>query len=103
MSDDRALIGVALLFGISLLVRVLPAFAPFNFSAATRHQIKTHLPVAVFVNLMIYCIHQEITQAALPALIAIAALFAVFKRLGLLWSIAVGTALYLVLRAYWVV
>lgn len=100
VNEERALIGAALLFGISLLVRILPAFVPFNFSATTQHRIKTHLPVAVFVNLMIYCIHQEITQATLSALIAIAVLFVAFKRLGLLWSIGVGTGVYLVLGRY---
>ncbi len=100
MNDYRVVIGIALLFGISLIVRVLPAFASFDFSAKTQHNLKTILPIAVFVNLMIYCITQEITHDPYPAVISIAVLVLIFKRMGLLWSIVIGTGLYVSLGYY---
>ena len=94
MNDHRVVIGIAILFGISLAVRVLPAFISFNFSGKTQHNLKTILPIAVFINLMVYCISQEIAHDLYPAIISIAALVLVFKSLGLLWSIVLGTILY---------
>lgn len=95
--DERVVIGVALLFGISCIVRIAPAFVPFNFSARTQSNIKNILPVAIFVNLMVYCAVQEITHDALPAGAALVVLLALFKPLGLLLSIAAATAVYVVL------
>ncbi len=93
--DERAVIGIALLFGISLVVRIVPAFLPVNFSETTQYRIKTNLPVAVFINLLVYCAYQEITYDPLPAMLSLAALVLLYKPLGLLWSIALGTALYI--------
>ena len=95
--DERVIVGVALLFGVSVIVRILPAFVPFNFSARTQGHIKNILPVAIFINLMVYCATLEITHAAVPAAIAIAALLALFKPLGLLLSIAAAIAVYVLL------
>lgn len=97
MDESRVVIGIALLFGISVIVRILPAFVPFNFSERTRGNIKNILPVAIFVNLMVYCATQEIAHDAVPAVTALAALLALFKPLGLLLSIAAATALYVLL------
>ncbi|WP_423906587.1 AzlD domain-containing protein [Candidatus Spongiihabitans sp.] len=94
MNESRVVIGIVILFGISFIVRVLPAFVSFDFSDKTQNNIKTILPIAVFVNLMIYCINQEITHDLYPAIISIAALVLIFKPLGLLWSIVIGTVLY---------
>lgn len=95
--DERVIIGIALLFGVSCIVRIVPAFAPFNFSARTQGNIKNILPVAIFVNLMVYCAVQEITVDAIPAIIALVALLALFKPLGLLLSIIAATAVYVLL------
>ena len=95
--DERVIIGVALLFGVSVIVRILPAFVPFNFSARTQSNIKNILPVAIFVNLMVYCATQEIVQDAVPAVTALAVLLALFKPMGLLLSIIAATALYVLL------
>ncbi len=100
MFESRIAIGIGILFGISLLVRVLPAFVSFNFSDTTKNNIKTCLPVAVFINLLVYCANQEITHDFYPAIISIAVLVLVSRLLGLLWSIAVGTALYVSLSHY---
>jgi len=95
--DERVIIGVALLFGVSVIVRIVPAFVPFRFSARTQYNIKNILPVAIFVNLMVYCATSEIANDAVPAVAALAALLALFKPLGLLLSIVAATAVYVVL------
>lgn len=92
--DERVVTGIALLFGVSCIVRIVPAFVPFNFSARTQHNIKNILPVAIFVNLMVYCAVQEITLDAFPAVAALVVLLALFKPLGLLLSIIAATAVY---------
>ena len=100
MDENRAIIGVAMLFGISILVRVMPAFIAFPFSERTRRHIETHLPVAVFVNLIIYCIYQETTAAFFPAIISIAAVFIFYKLLGLLGGVVAASILFTALGFY---
>lgn len=100
MDESRVVIGTALLFGVSVMVRILPAFVPFNFSERAQSGIRNILPVAIFVNLMVYCATQEITHDALPAVTALAVLLALFKPLGLLLSIAAATALYVLLGRF---
>jgi len=95
--DERVIIGVALLFGVSCIVRIVPAFVPFNFSARTQSDIKNILPVAIFVNLMVYCATQEIAHDAVPSVAALAVLLILFKPLGLLLSIIAATAVYVLL------
>jgi len=95
--DERVIIGAALLFGVSVIVRIVPAFVPLNFSARTQSDIKNILPVAIFVNLRVYCATQEIAHDAVPAVAALAALLILFKPLGLLLSIIAATAVYVLL------
>lgn len=100
MDESRVVIGIALLFGISVMVRILPAFVPFNFSERTQSNIKNILPVAIFVNLMVYCTTLEIIHDAFPAAIAIVVLLALFKPLGLLLSIIAATVVYVLLAQF---
>ncbi|HEX2581658.1 MAG TPA: hypothetical protein VHL08_06755 [Dongiaceae bacterium] len=98
MFSDSALIGTGVLFAVSMLVRIIPTFIPLPFSPAALDRIERLLPIAVFVNLGIYCLSSELHNHLFPAMIGFLTL-AVFigglRRLGLVLILIVATGTYL--------
>ena len=93
------LTGMILLGLVSVLVRVLPAYLPLPTSPATRRRIEVVLPVAVFVNLAVYCAAGEIGTEAWPAIAGFAALAALFplrRRLPFIVLVLIPSGVYVV-------
>jgi branched-subunit amino acid transport protein AzlD len=63
----QAYTGILILFVVSLLVRVLPAVTQLPFSKEGTNKIKRFLPVAVFVNLAVYCFSSEFQKYPVAA------------------------------------
>ena len=89
-------LAIAALCATSLLVRVLPVFVRPRLNAAARNLVERVLPLAVFINFVIYIAWVEIHTAPVPALISIAAvtLTAFFTRLGLVTITCAATLVY---------
>lgn len=100
--NDVVIGGVALLFAVSCVVRILPSVIGIALSARQREKIQSILPVAVFVNLLVYCVVSESTEHRVASLasFAVAALVCILtiRRPNLLLTVASASALYLVLR-----
>lgn len=96
-----ALTGVAILFAVSLLVRIIPSFVRVSFSDQTRDNIRTVLPVAVFINLIAYCTANEIGGNAAAAAASFGLLFALMigvKRVGLLGTVGLASLVFVLLK-----
>lgn len=96
-----ALVGVAVLFGVSLLVRIIPSFIRVTFSENTRDNIRSILPVAVFINLIAYCTANEIGGDATAAAVSFALLFILLigaKRMGLLATVGLASVAFVLLK-----
>lgn len=90
----NALAGAAVLFGVSLIVRIVPSFLRLTFSESTQDNIRSILPVAVFINLIAYCMASEASGHAAAAAAGFALLFALLlgaKRLGLLGVVGLAS------------
>ena len=97
----NAITGIVLLFGISLLVRIIPAFLRLPVSAETKENIKSTLPVAVFINLLVYCMAGEIGGARAPASLSFLLLFGLLsvpKRAGLLTAVGAASICFVLLK-----
>ncbi|ATB40265.1 hypothetical protein CYFUS_005713 [Cystobacter fuscus] len=98
-----AWIGITLLLGVSLVVRVFPALLRPPLSQATLEQIETILPIAVLINLAIFSASSEIAAAPGPALLGLGILgvltFAARTVPILVTLIASTTAFLLLLTA----
>ena len=96
-----ALIGVAVLFGVSLLVRIIPSFMRVDFSDDTRENIRTVLPVAVFINHIAYCMASEVAGNTVAAAAGFALLFALMigvKRAGLLGAVGLASLAFVLMK-----
>lgn len=96
-----ALLGVAVLFGVSLLVRIIPSFVRVTFSDDTRENVRAVLPVAVFINLIAYCMASEAGPNPAAAAAGFALLFALLtgaKRLGLLATVGLASAAFVLMK-----
>lgn len=96
-----ALVGVAILFGVSLLVRIIPSFIRVSFSENTRENIRSILPVAVFINLIAYCTANEIGGNVTAAAASFTLLFALLigaKRIGLLATVGLASSVFVLLK-----
>lgn len=100
---DTVVIGIAILLAVSLLVRVAPAFVPLPMSERMAERIETVLPVAVFINLAAYCAVSEIGEqpwAGSIAVLSLAALFPLVRRIGLIAIVVIATVIYLAARGF---
>ena len=96
-----ALMGVAVLFGVSLIVRIIPSFLRVTFSQSTQENIRSILPVAVFINLIAYCMASEVGGHMTAAAASFALLFALLiagKRIGLLGAVGVASVAFVLLK-----
>ena len=71
MNIELVYIGIALLFAVSVVVRIIPSIISLNLPVKTKESIKSVLPTAVFINLAVYCAVQEIEKSLLPSIVAI--------------------------------
>jgi branched-subunit amino acid transport protein AzlD len=99
MNKD-ALIGTALLFAVSVVVRIVPTFASIQLSERRSEEIKNILPIAVLINLMLYCVISESHHHRLAAAISfiILTFLIMLGRINLLLLVTLATATYLVTR-----
>jgi hypothetical protein len=95
-----AVIGAALLFAVSIVVRIVPAFVKVNLSEQRSEEIRTLLPVAVLINLMAYCVVSESHQNLTAALVGFGtlAVLILIQRVNLLLMIVLASAAYLAAR-----
>ncbi|MCW5283493.1 hypothetical protein D8B29_02420 [Verminephrobacter eiseniae] len=98
--NQEALIGAALLFLISIAVRIVPAFTRIRLSEQRSEEIKTILPIAVLINLMLYCVVSEASHHQSAALIGfgVLAVLVLLRRVNLLLMVALASAAYLFVR-----
>lgn len=94
------LIGGAILLFVSVFVRIVPAFIRIEVSERTSRNLTDILPVAVFVNLAVYCVVSEVGQDAAAGAIgfALVSWLILIKRYNLLLGIAVASLCYMAVR-----
>jgi hypothetical protein len=100
---ETVLYGIGLLLAVSVLVRVVPAFVPLPVSEGMAERIESILPVAVFINLAMYCAVSEISASWIPGLagmLALVLLLPLIHRIGLIVVVVAASAVYLVAREY---
>ncbi|KYF55331.1 hypothetical protein BE08_13300 [Sorangium cellulosum] len=96
--SESAAIGIAVLFAVSLLVRVAPSLIRPPLRADLMARVEAVVPVAVLLNLAAFCAFSEIKGRALPASAGLAALLALLlvrPRLPLVLLIALASAAYI--------
>jgi len=94
---NDALWGTLLLFGISLLVRILPSVVRLPLNDERQQNFRHLLPIAVFVNLVAYCFSSEAKAHPAEAVTAMTVLFLLLTflpRVGVLLSVALSSAVY---------
>jgi branched-subunit amino acid transport protein AzlD len=94
------LIGSLILLLVSILVRVIPTFVKLKLSERSEANIKEILPIAVFVNLLIYCVVSESSSATTASLISFFILLTLLlmKRINLLVTVTVASICYMIIR-----
>jgi len=98
MLDKQIYLGILLLMCVSFLVRIIPAFIDFRFSDETQGNVKQYLPISVFINLIVYCVYQEIQISLYPAIMSIIVIFILYRFTNLLFNIGIATFIYLFLK-----
>jgi hypothetical protein len=94
--NDTA-IGIIILFLVSLVVRVLPSFVNLPLSKKTQDNIKNILPIAVFLNLLMYCVVSELKvnpKAASYSLILLLIMLLFGRRIGIFPAVLISSAAY---------
>jgi branched-subunit amino acid transport protein AzlD len=93
---NQAYAGILILFVVSLLVRVLPAVTKLPFSKEATNNIKRFLPVAVFINLSVYCFSSEFQKHPVAATVGfgLMTLLLLFKRVHLLVIVGLASVTY---------
>jgi len=96
MSISVVYIGIIFLFVISFIVRILPSIISLNLSERVNEDIRSFLPAAVFINLIVYCFSQELNNSLLASLVSFVFMLIVFKKAGLILSVIMASVIYLV-------
>lgn len=100
MSDST--IGIIILFLVSIVVRIIPSFVSLPLSDENQRNIKSILPVAVFLNLIAYCIISEVNSTnSLTAAISFLFLFILLMiggRVGVFSAVLLSSGLYFFLK-----
>ncbi|MBZ5488367.1 AzlD domain-containing protein [Halomonas aquamarina] len=102
MNSSSIITAIAALCLTSLLVRVLPVICDFQFSPRLLRWMETTLPIAVFLNFIVYLVLQEAQIALGPALVAlvITATLAYLNLGGLFVGMLGGCVSYYLLTAW---
>jgi len=89
------------LFFTSLLVRVLPVLFDFQFPEKLIKWMERILPLAVFLNFIVYIFLQEMQVSMIPAMVSlgITAILACLNRGGLFTGVLGGCVSYYLLSA----
>ncbi len=100
MSFSSHALAILALFATSITVRVLPVFVRLRLGATARGLLERVLPMAVFLNFVVYIAWTEINTApaAAVAAIAIAAIVTFSTRTGLLLTTCAATLVYFLVR-----
>jgi len=97
---NNAMLGTLLLFGVSLLVRVLPSIIRLPFDNQRQQTLRQLLPIAVFVNLVAYCLLSEMKThpaEAVAAFVLLIGLLTFLPQAGMLLSVVLSSAVYFLL------
>lgn len=99
--NEGILTAIAALFFTSLVVRVLPVIFNFPFPAKLTRWIETTLPLAVFLNLMVYIFLQEMQISIIAALVSlgITTTLVYLNRGGLFMGVLGGCMSYYLLTS----
>lgn len=97
MESNSIYIGIALLFLVSVFVRIIPSIISLKISEEKIERIKNVLPTAVFINLIIYCFFQEASKSLWPSIISLLVMILIYRKLGLLISILISSSFYIFL------
>ncbi|PTV47838.1 AzlD domain-containing protein [Acinetobacter seifertii] len=73
--NTKLLIGVVILFSISVIVRIAPAFVKNRLNSETLDNIEQVLPICVFIPMAVYFFITEIQKNFLPAIISFIFIF----------------------------
>lgn len=98
--NTEILAGIIILFAISMIVRITPSLITLSFSSQTQYRLKNILPIAVFINLLVYCAYSEAQAHPLATTIATILALIVFRFLGLLASCIIASAVFLWLTKF---
>jgi hypothetical protein len=98
--NKNALIGTALLFAVSVAVRIVPTFARMRLSEQRSEEIRNILPIAVLINLMLYCVVSESHHHPMAATVSftILSFLILLERVNLLLMVVLASTAYLVVR-----
>lgn len=99
MNKD-VLIGSAILLLISIIVRIMPTFLKIKLSEQTIDNIKNILPIAVFINLLTYCVASEGKEYAIAtaAGFSVLVILILLKRINLLLMVVLASVAYMAIR-----
>jgi hypothetical protein len=90
--------GVAILFLVSIIVRIFPSVLPLAMPEKIKNNIKSHLSVAVLINLFVYSVYSELVLNGWVAIASIILLISClnFFREGVVFvSILVASVFFL--------
>ncbi len=96
---QSAFVAISALFLTSCLVRILPAFLSVRLGPLSQYYLERILPVAVFINFIVYIAYTEALRDPAAALVSltIVAGIAFLDLFGLISAAGVGTVLYFLL------
>ncbi len=90
---NEAYLGIAILFTVSLVVRIIPSLISISLS----NKFKEILPIAVFINLMVYCFMSEFMISPIESLCVFALLVIVYvflPKVGILLPVVLSSLIY---------
>lgn len=90
--------GVAILFLVSIVVRIFPSVLPLPMPEKIKNNIKSHLSVAVLINLFVYSVYIEFVLndwVAIASIILLISCLNFFKEGVVFFSIFVASVFFL--------
>ena len=95
--NREALIGSCILLLISVIVRIIPTFLKLKISEETSDNINNILPIAVLINLLVYCFISEIANSPLAAIAGFIILTALLllKKINISLVVIIASVTYI--------
>lgn len=98
----KILIGVLMLFTISILVRIIPSLLKNRINIKTIENIEKNLPTSIFIAMSSYLFITELNKNPIPAAIAMALIFLsiCFYSKNIILIVLSSTLLYIFIDQY---
>ncbi|BCF94681.1 MULTISPECIES: AzlD domain-containing protein [Paraburkholderia] len=95
--NEEILAGIAILFAVSVIVRIAPTFSNLNLSAQASFDIKNILPIAVLINLLVYCVVSELHHDSIAAVagFTVLGMMILSQRINLLVMVVLASVTYI--------